>query len=41
MVYDKEHTKSTEKVRLLQRWVNNKKIFETIRNFKEYDARKG
>lgn len=41
MIYDKEHTKSTDKVRLLQRWVNNRRIFATVTNFEEYDRKKG
>lgn len=41
MIYDKEHTKPTDTVRRMQRWVNNKRIFETIRKFEKYDARKG
>lgn len=41
MIYDKEHTKTTDPVRLLQRWVNNRKIFKTIHNFKDYDPRMG
>lgn len=41
MVYNKEHTKSTDEVRLLQRWVNNKRIFGTVTDFKEYDRGTG
>lgn len=40
MIYDKEHTKSTDKIRHLQRWVNNRKIFETVMDFEEYDRKK-
>ena len=41
MVYDKEHTKSGDPVRLLQRWVNNRKIFKTIKRFEDYDPKRG
>lgn len=41
MVYDKEHTSSSAKCRLLQRWVNNRKIFKTVPRFEEYDRRIG
>lgn len=37
MIYDKEHTKSTDKVRRLQRWVNNKRIFWSTNRFEEYN----
>ena len=38
MVYNKEHTKSTDMVRRMQRWVNNRIIFNTVPNFKDYMA---
>lgn len=41
MVYDKEHTKSTDTVRMLQRWVNNKRIFRTTARFEDYDPKRG
>ena len=41
MIYDKEHTKRTDKVRLLQRWVNNRRIFATVERFEEYSRKKG
>ena len=41
MVYDKEHTKSSDPVRYLQRWVNNRKIFKTIKRFEDYDPKFG
>lgn len=41
MIYDKEHTNGGDTVRLLQRWVNNRKIFKTIKRFEDYDPRKG
>ena len=41
MVYNKEHTKSNDPVRLLQRWVNNRKIFKTIKRFEDYDPKRG
>lgn len=39
MVYDKEHTKPTDKVRQLQRWVNNKILFHSkdCQRFEDYD----
>lgn len=37
MIYDKEHTKSTDTVRRLQRWVNNKRIFWSTNRFEEYN----
>jgi len=37
MVYDKEHTNSTEKCRLLQRWVNNPRVFWKIDKFEHFD----
>lgn len=39
MIYDKEHAPRT--IRLLQRWVNNKRIFRTIERFEDYDSKKG
>ena len=41
MIYNKEHTKRTNKVRLLQRWVNNRRIFATVELFEEYSRKKG
>lgn len=41
MVYNKEHTKSSDPVRYLQRWVNNRKIFKTIKRFEDYDPKRG
>ena len=41
MIYDKEHTGSTDRVRLLQRWVNNRRIFATVDRFEEYNRKKG
>lgn len=36
MIYDKQHTKSDDMVRKLQRWVNMKAVFEKVRNFDDY-----
>lgn len=36
MVYDKEHTKPTDTVRRLQRWVNNRIIFDRVQRFEDY-----
>ena len=41
MVYDKEHTKTSDSVRYLQRWVNNRKIFRTIERFEDYNPKYG
>lgn len=41
MIYDKEHTKRSDPVRLLQRYVNNRRIFRTISRFEDYDPKKG
>lgn len=41
MIYQKENTRSTDACRLLQRWVNNKRIFKSEPNFNKYDRRKG
>lgn len=40
MIYDKEHTKSSDTVRKLQRWVNMRAIFESIPRFEDYQKRK-
>ena len=39
MVYDKPN--APEEVRLLQRWCNNRKIFSSVPNFKDYDRKRG
>lgn len=36
MVYDKEHTKPSDSVRRMQRWVNNNIIFRSVRKFEDY-----
>lgn len=36
MIYDKEHTKSTDTVRKIQRWVNFRAIFETVPRIEDY-----
>lgn len=41
MVYSKENTKKGDAVRRIQRWVNNKIIFKTVRRFEDYDNKKG
>lgn len=38
MIYDKQHTKSTDTVRRIQRWVNMRAVFEKINNFEDYIA---
>jgi hypothetical protein len=39
MMYDKAHAAKAK--RDLQRWVNNRTIFRTIKRFEDYDARRG
>ena len=39
MVYGKENTKSTDTARQVQRWVNNRKIFASVKTFGEYNKR--
>ena len=39
MIYDKPN--APRETRLLQRWVNNKRIFRSCRNFNDYDPKKG
>ncbi|EOS46615.1 hypothetical protein C809_02647 [Lachnospiraceae bacterium MD335] len=41
MIYEKEKTRNDDPVRYLQRWVNNRKIFKTIRRFEDYDPKMG
>lgn len=41
MIYNKQNTKGSDTVRLLQRYVNNRKIFKTINRFEDYDPRMG
>lgn len=36
MIYDKEHTKPTDTVRKMQRWVNARFIFESTPRFEDY-----
>ena len=38
MIYDKPH--APREIRLLQRWCNNKRIFKTIPDFKDYDPKR-
>jgi hypothetical protein len=38
MIYDKAH--APQKVRWLQRWVNNKKVFRECERFEEYDPKR-
>ena len=39
MIYDKPN--APQRVRFLQRWCNNKRIFKTIRTFEDYDSSRG
>lgn len=36
MVYDKEHTGSSDTVRRMQRWVNMRAVFERVQKFEDY-----
>ena len=36
MIYDKQHTKPSDTVRKIQRWVNMRSIFEKVKNFNDY-----
>lgn len=39
MIYNKQNTKPSDLVRKLQRWVNNRTIFESCKTFKEYNTK--
>lgn len=41
MIYNKQLTKGNEPVRLLQRYVNNRKIFKTVKRFEDYNPKIG
>ncbi len=41
MIYNKESTKGSDTVRLIQRWANNKKIFYSTKKFGEYNYKRG
>ncbi len=41
MIYNKQLTNGNESVRLLQRYVNNRKIFKTIKRFEDYNPKMG
>ncbi len=41
MVYNRESTNPGDLPRLLQRWVNNKIIFKTVKKFEDYDRKRG
>ena len=36
MVYGKEHTKPGDTVRKIQRWVNMRAVFDTVKDFNDY-----
>lgn len=40
MIYQKEATRSSDEVRRLQRWVNNKIIFKSVKRFEDYKPTK-
>lgn len=37
MIYDKEN--APRRTRLLQRWVNNKRVFKTVLRFEDFDPK--
>lgn len=39
MIYNKQNTKPSDLVRKLQRWVNNRTIFESCKTFEEYNTK--
>ena len=41
MIYDKQHTKQTDTVRKIQRWVNARAVFETVTRFEDYQKKEG
>ena len=36
MIFDKQNTKPTDSVRKLQRWVNMRATFESVKKFENY-----
>ena len=36
MIFDKQNTKPTDSVRRLQRWVNMRATFESVKKFEDY-----
>ena len=36
MIYDKQHTKTSDTILMFQRWVNMRAVFEKIQNFEDY-----
>ena len=40
MIYNKEATGKNDPVRLMQRWVNNRRIFHTVKNFEDYSGKR-
>ena len=40
MIYNKTATKKNDTVRRIQRWVNNRRIFHTVKNFEEYSVKR-
>jgi len=40
MVYDKQHTTMDDKCRQLQRWCNNRKLYNVVKWFEDYDTGK-
>ena len=40
MLYEKDKLPAGHRLKLLQRWVNNRIIFRSCKRFEEYDGRK-
>lgn len=38
MIYNKEATSSRDTIRKMQRWVNNKAVFKTVKRFEDYNS---
>jgi hypothetical protein len=41
MIYDKQHTRPGDTIRKIQRWVNMRAVFETVRRFEDYQKKEG
>lgn len=39
MIYDKQHTRPGDTIRKIQRWVNMRAVFETVRRFEDYQKK--
>lgn len=41
IIYDKQHTRPGDTIRKIQRWVNMRAVFETVRRFEDYQKKEG